>query len=253
MWSRLTILYEGILDLLFPDRCASCGGAGGLFCAACQATLRPYPAAPPPPGLDAVVVAWCYEGTVRQAVHTLKYRRRRRVAAALADALARSLADRPRGDALVPVPLHAERLAERGFNQSAELARRLALRWNMPLCADGLVRARDTGHQAHLGRQQRLSNVAGAFAWQAPTPPPARVVLVDDVLTTGATLGACAAALRAAGAQQVSAVALARALAPGARSVHTLPPQVDIAQPGACTGTQPGASCYNCRRRRTRA
>ncbi|NWF79066.1 MAG: ComF family protein [Chloroflexi bacterium] len=242
MWSRLTILSEAVLDLLFPDRCASCGRVGGLFCAACRAALRPYPPAPPPPGLDAVAVAWCYEGAVRRAVHTLKYRRRRRVAIALADALASSLADWPPGDALVPVPLHAERLAERGFNQSAELARQLALRWNMPLRADGLVRARDTGHQAHLGRRARLSNVAGAFVWRAPTPPPARVVLVDDVLTTGATLDACAAALRAAGAQQVSAVALARARAPG--TLHSL------ARP---PGAQRGASCYNCTRKRTRA
>lgn len=221
MWNRLVNLYEGVLDLLFPDHCAGCGREGGLFCAVCRAALRPYPAQTPPPGLDRVVVAWRYEGAVRRAVHTLKYRRRRRVAAALADALASSLTDWPRGDALVPVPLHTERLVERGFNQSTELAQRLALRWGVPVQTDGLVRERDTGHQAHLGRHARQANVAGAFVWRAPAPPPARVVLVDDVLTTGATLGACATALRAAGTHEVYAVALARSLAPGAGPVLT--------------------------------
>jgi ComF family protein len=208
-----------LLDLLFPDRCAACGRPGGLFCRACRAELRPYPPGEgATPGLEAMAVAWLYERPVRRAVHALKYRRRRRVAGALADALADALAGPPPGDALMPVPLHAERLAERGFNQSEELARRLAARWRLPLLANALARARDTGHQAGLARRERLTNVAGAFVWRASGPPPPRVILVDDVLTTGATLAACAAALRAAGASEVRAVALARSLAPAARA-----------------------------------
>ncbi|MCS6882158.1 MAG: phosphoribosyltransferase family protein [Oscillochloridaceae bacterium] len=207
---------ERALGFIFPDRCAGCGHTGALLCAACRAAARPAcEEQPPPPGLDAVVVAWRYEGSVRQAVHALKYRRQRRVARALADALAATINERPHGDALIPVPLHPRRLAERGFNQSAELARHLARRWDVPLLAGGLVRQRDTGHQARLGRRERQSNVAGAFAWHAPAPPPLHVILVDDVLTTGATLGACAAALRAAGSRQVVALTLARALLTG--------------------------------------
>lgn len=207
-----------LLDLFFPERCAACGRPGALFCGACRRELRPYPPDETTAGLEAMTVAWLYERPVRRAVHALKYRRKRRVAGALADALADALATPPVGDALVPVPLHAGRLAERGFNQSEELARRLAARWRLPMRADGLARARDTGHQAGLSRRERLGNVVGAFVWRASEPPPARVILVDDVLTTGATLAACADALRAAGAREVRAVALARSLAPAARA-----------------------------------
>lgn len=214
---RVADLLTALLDLCFPDRCAACGRSAGLFCVACSRSLRPYPPEAPTPGLDAVCVAWLYEGAVRRAVHALKYKRRRRVAAALANALADALAEAPPGEALVPVPLHAGRLAERGFNQSEELARGLGRRWDLPVHAGGLARCRDTGHQADLARRERLTNVAGAFAWQGKAPPPARVLLVDDVLTTGATLAACAEALRAAGAREVRAVALARSLAPGHR------------------------------------
>lgn len=211
MRQKLVALYEALLELLFPDRCAVCGGPGGLLCGPCRAGLRPYPAEEPTPGLDSMAVGWIYDGAVRRAVHCMKYRRRRRVAAALADALAASLAAPP-ADGLVPVPLHAGRLAERGFNQAEELARRLGARWELPVCAGGLERLRDTGHQAQLGRAARQSNVAGAFVWCGPNPPPRRAMLVDDILTTGATLAACAEALRAAGAREVGAVALARSL-----------------------------------------
>jgi ComF family protein len=216
-WRPATLI-TALLDLFFPERCAACGQLAGLFCAACAGSLRPYPPEPPTPGLDEVRVAWLYEGAVRRSIHRLKYHKQRRAAVGLADALARALGDAPACDALVPVPLHAGRLAERGFNQSEELARALGRRWGLPVRADGLVRQRDTGHQADLARRDRLTNVQGAFAWQASKPPPARLLLVDDVLTTGATLAACAAALRAAGAQEVRAVALARSLAPGQRA-----------------------------------
>jgi ComF family protein len=208
-----------LLELLFPDRCAACGRGGGLLCARCRAGLRPYPAGEAVVGLDGAVVGWVFEGAVQRAVHALKYGRRRRVAGALADALADAVGTRPPGAALLPVPLHGERLAERGFNQSAELARGLGRRWGMPVVDGALARARDTGHQAGLSRRERLSNVAGAFVWRGAGPPPATVVLVDDVLTTGATLAACAAALREAGAREVRAVALAGALAPGKRGM----------------------------------
>lgn len=218
-------LITALLDLCFPDRCAACGRLGGLLCAACVRSLRPYPPETPTPGLDAVSVAWLYEGAVRRAVHTLKYRRKQRAASGLAGALVAALGGAPPGEALVPVPLHADRLAERGFNQSEALARALGRAWGLPVRAEGLARRRDTGHQADLTRRERLTNVQGAFVWQGAAPPPARVLLVDDVLTTGATLAACADALRAAGAREVRAVALARSLAPGRRAAHAKGPR----------------------------
>ncbi len=210
-------LFERLLDLLFPDRCVACGRTGALLCAMCRAGLRPYPPEAPPDGLDGMAVGWLYEGAIRQAIHRMKYSRMRRVAIPLGDLLAEHLQAAPLpADALMAVPLHAGRLAERGFNQSEELAARLAHRCGLPL-VPGLARCRDTGHQASLGRRARKGNVEGAFVWAVYAAPPARVLIVDDVLTTGATLAACADALRAAGTREVRAVALARSLAPDAK------------------------------------
>lgn len=219
MRSGLSELFEQLLQLLFPDCCAGCGRTGALWCERCRGSLQGYPAEPAPAGLDGATVGWIYQGSLRHAVHRLKYGRERRVAQPLGELLASCLATQPQpADALLAVPLHAGRLAERGFNQSEELARWLGRRCGLPLLSHGLERGRDTGHQAGLNRSERQSNIAGAFVWRATRPPPARVLLVDDVLTTGATLVACATALRAAGAHEVRAVALARSLAPGQRA-----------------------------------
>ncbi|NNJ09494.1 ComF family protein [Chloroflexales bacterium ZM16-3] len=211
-------LFERLLDLLFPDRCVACGRAGALLCERCRSGLRPYPPEAPPDGLDGVAVACLYDGVVRKAIHRMKYSRMRRVAAPLGDLLADHLLAHPQpADALMSVPLHAGRMAERGFNQSEELAARLARRTGLPL-VPGLLRCRDTGHQASLGRRARKANIEAAFVWAVHAVPPARVLLVDDVLTTGATLAACADALRAAGTREVRAVAIARSLAPDAKA-----------------------------------
>lgn len=218
MWS----LIGRLLDLIFPDRCAGCGGSGGLFCARCRAGLRPYPPEEPPAGLDGATVAWIYNPALRKALHRLKYQRVRRVAQPLGELLGEALLARPQpADVLLPVPLHPGRLAERGFNQSEALARAAAARCGLPLLCTGLERVRDTGHQAGLDRRERASNIAGAFEWRRGRPP-ARVLLIDDVLTTGATLAACAAALRDAGVVEVRAAAVARSLAPGARQPPVL-------------------------------
>lgn len=206
-------MLDTLLGLLFPDRCAGCGRLGALFCAACRATLTPYAEEERVAAADlaGVRIAFVFEGPLREAIHTLKYGRRRRMARPLGALLAEHLRARPLpAQTLLAVPLHPARQAERGFNQAAELARELARGAGQTLLEDGLVRVRATSQQAQLNAVQRRENIRGAFAWRGPTAPPQRVLLVDDVLTTGATLGACAAALRQAGAQEVYAIALAR-------------------------------------------
>ncbi len=225
MSGALRALADHMLGLLFPDRCVGCGNEGTLLCAACQATFRPHPATSnrTHEHLADMRALFIFEGTLRTAIHTLKYRRIQRMAQPLGDLLASHL-HRPDAsstsapdtpptqiaiDALVAVPLHPRRLAERGFNQCDLLARRIAQRSTLPVVA-GLQRQRDTAHQVGLDASARQQNVADAFVWKAATPPPPRVLLIDDVLTTGATLQACARALHAAGCREVRALTLAR-------------------------------------------
>jgi ComF family protein len=149
-----------------------------------------------------------FEGVIREAIHVFKYNGERGLAAPLAALLADH---RPlEADALVAVPLHSERLRERGFNQAQLLAQELGRLWQIPLLT-ALSRVRATDHQVGQSASDRAVNVAGAFVWSSPTPPPGRLLLIDDVLTTGATLIACAEVLCAAGAREVEGLALARA------------------------------------------
>jgi ComF family protein len=213
MMSGCGKLLETLLSLLFPDRCAGCGKGGALLCAACRAGLRPYPGGlrHQPASLAEVRIVYLFDGALRAAVHQLKYRKQRRMAQPLGELLAAELAIRPLWfDAVAAVPLHAERLAERGFNQAEMIGAAVARSTGSAMLGTGLVRTRATEQQARLDARARAANVEGAFAWMARTPPPARIVLIDDVLTTGATMGACAAALRAAGAEAVYGLALAR-------------------------------------------
>jgi ComF family protein len=148
------------------------------------------------------------------ALHQLKYAGRRRAARRLAEVLLEEPAARAllaTADVLVPVPLHPRRLRERGFNQSELLAHELAQRVAQPVCADALVRRVDTAPQAGLTAAARRRNVVGAFAVKRKASVAGRtVVLVDDVLTTGATAIACATGLRQVGASEVRLLTVAR-------------------------------------------
>lgn len=220
--SFATAVADQVLGLLFPDRCVGCQQPGSLLCSACHARLQPYPESAPlllrgiaghTRPLEEAAIVYLFTGVIRAAIHRLKYQRVRRMAQPLAALLADYLHTHPLpADVLVPVPLHPKRQAARGFNQSVVLAAHLANLSGLPLLTDALVRTRDTPQQIGLDVQARHENVHNAFAWQYPEPPPARVLLIDDVLTTGATLGACAQALRAAGACEVRALVLARSL-----------------------------------------
>jgi len=147
-------------------------------------------------------------------LHQLKYAGRRRAAGRLAEALLEEPAVRAlvsTSDVLVPVPLHPRRLRERGFNQSALLAREIARRAGKAACPDALARRLDTVPQAGLSAAARRRNVRDAFAVRRRAAVAGRtVVLVDDVLTTGATALACAARLHDAGAREVRLLTVAR-------------------------------------------
>ncbi|HUF25893.1 MAG TPA: phosphoribosyltransferase family protein [Gemmatimonadaceae bacterium] len=171
-------------------------------------------------------VCWLPGGSASAIVHALKYDGWQRVAAGLAERMARLswppdvLAER---SMLVPVPLAATRQRERGYNQSELIARALAERWRLPVETDLLLRARRTRSQTRLTPSDRMRNVSGAFRAVESAPPRlagAHVVLVDDVVTTAATLNACAVALHQAGARIVSYVTFGRAPSEGDRPTY---------------------------------
>lgn len=128
-----------------------------------------------------------------------------------------SKSNAPLPDALVPVPLHAWRLFQRGFNQSHELAAHLSAALGIPLQAAVLQRRRHTRAQSGLDRKQRRRNLRGAFCWRGRQEPARHIALIDDVMTTGTTVGECARVLKKAGAKRVDVWVAARALPPGKR------------------------------------
>lgn len=160
--------------------------------------------------IDGIASPFRFEGLARQAVHLLKYRNLQ----ALAPGLARLMAVHCRlhpvpAEAIVPVPLHRSRLRQRGYNQAELLARGLGEELGLPVVLGWLERPRAGQPQARTsGREERWANTAGAF--RAMGRDAGAVLLVDDVCTTGATLNACAAALKAGGASRVWGLTLAR-------------------------------------------
>jgi ComF family protein len=199
----------GVIDLLFPPVCLVCRASGPPFCESCREGVRPVPDLAPPPGVGAVRSAGSHEGALRSAVLALKFARKTALAAPLAELLAEELARCRLGwrpDLLLPVPIHWLRRLERGFNQSELLAAELGRRAELPV-SRALARRRATPPQVGTAGPRRVENVRDAFAVRRRGEVEGRrVVLVDDVWTTGATLAECARTLRAAGAGEVCAV-----------------------------------------------
>lgn len=218
------------LDWILPPRCGGCGALGAWLCAHCLDRIQPLrepicahcgreletrgegcTCRRRLPTLDAIRSAAAYEGSLEHAIHRLKYQGRRPLAHALAGLLVERFEPfLPAGAVLQPVPLHRRRQRERGFNQSQLLADELCRAWTVGRAAGRLVRYRETRSQVGLDRAQRRRNVADAFCWLGPRLDGEPVLLLDDVITTGATVEGCARALREAGSGPVRALSLAR-------------------------------------------
>ena len=212
-----------VLDLLMPPACLGCRALGSLLCVRCVESMRPpfrpadrFVAVDPGVVIGVHLVlgvgAFAYEGAVRRALAQLKYEGAGRVTAPLARAglpAFRSVVAVSGPAVLAPVPVHVERMRARGYNQSSLIAGELARASGMPV-RDLLVRARSTTRQHRLDRAGRLRNLRGAIAMVAGTQSPRSVIVVDDIITTSATLEACAATLIEGGAEAVFGYAVAR-------------------------------------------
>lgn len=224
-------LWTSVLNLVFPPRCVGCQQTGAWLCDAC---LEQIPRVEPPICAccgDAIasdgLCASCQEGSwridrirsvvyfggvVRDAIHQLKYNGLTALATPLGSLMATYLLEHPMSvDVVVPVPLHAARMRERGFNQAALLAREMARPSKLAIDERTLVRHRSTASQVDLNAEQRKENVHDAFRCTSDALVGKRVLLIDDVCTTGSTLEASAIALQEGGARSVQALTLARA------------------------------------------
>lgn len=188
--------------------CRICGAPlpdGGARCFVCRRRKRSF---------RFCRSAGLFEGILRRAVLALKYGHRDDLVPALCVPLVRTFRERPelqKNQWVVPVPLHFVKRHGRGFNQAELLGRGLADEVGLPLVSEVLVRRRWTWAQARLGREQRRTNVVGAFAVRNPEAVrDKRILLLDDVCTTGSTLESCAEVLKQAGARSVDALTLAR-------------------------------------------
>lgn len=224
----LLTLRRVLLDLVFPPRCISCHHPGEWFCSECRSHVHHI--APPicrrcgqplsdgtcahcrrmPLHLDGLRAVAFFEDPLRQIIHRFKYESRPELGRSLACLLDEYLIENPLPvDVIVPVPLHPQRERARGFNQSLILARELASRKNLPLWYNVIERCRLTQPQVDLNLPARFENVRGAFQVVGDVQE-RRILLVDDVCTTGATLDACGLALKESGACSVWGLALAR-------------------------------------------
>ena len=222
--------FKAVVDFVLPLVCVHCGVEGALLCDECLAGVPKVPrdvcarcgeptreflrmcgdcvALPPP--LDRLVTRFRYGGAARSAVHALKYRGITAIAPVMAGEMSRNVFfRRARIDCVVAVPVHEDRLKERGYNQAALLAREVAENVGLRYVEDGLVKTRATESQVELSRQERAVSLRNVFEARYGFED-AHILLIDDVCTTGSTLMNCAATLKRAGARRVSAVVFAK-------------------------------------------
>jgi len=226
---------RSIFKRIFPRNCLLCGAASGnlTVCSGCQADLPwhrqpqcPQCATPTPlgqicgaclshpPAFDRTHAALTYAFPLDRMIPRLKYHAQLAIAPALGECLSQAVQNVPRPDRLIPMPLHARRIRERGFNHASEIAREVAKRLDLPVDIASCQRIRDTPPQMGLKHDARRRNVRGAFACSNGVEGQ-HIALVDDVMTTGTSLDELAKTLKRAGAREVSCWVVARTLAPG--------------------------------------
>jgi ComF family protein len=241
--SSMDIRWPSLLSLMLPTRCHACHRylrheSNPCFCEGCWETIslidgpccprcgKPFASAAAlshspghlcgdcrerPPHFDRAVAAGWYEGVLAKAIHLFKYRGKTLLTRHLGAHLLRAMERIPGVDGLVPVPLHPSRLREREFNQALLLCDYLRAESNLPVIPDGLERIRGTPPQIGLSHKDRRRNVRRAFALKRPERIEGRrIALIDDVLTTGATVNDCARALKRGGAERVCVLTVAR-------------------------------------------
>ena len=231
-------LFRSVLDFALPPRCGGCGiivDDIDSFCGDCWARLDflqggclccgiPLKATDAetcgaclahPPRLDRIRAAVAYGDISRSIALRLKYGRKTALARTMARYMRPLVGELPGDCILVPVPLHPRRLWNRGFNQSAIVAREIGRRTGIPVAVDALRRTRSTPPLKGMGMRQRRRTVAGAFRALDPSRVRGRtVILIDDVMTTGSTANACARVLKRAGAERVDLISWARVIRP---------------------------------------
>jgi ComF family protein len=257
-------LFRRALRFLLPVHCATCTAPLSddpipLFCRNCWATIAPlaHPSCPrcdhpfvspvatihspdrlcqaceeEPPAYTRAWTLYPYLPPLQDAICLLKYRRKVAVVPALARLMIDRLPPLASIDSIMPVPLHAERLREREFNQSLLLADRIARHLRVPLSYTNLIRIAAAPPQTTLTRKERLKNLRGAFALRHPERIAGkRILLIDDVFTTGTTMDECAAVLRQAGSGDVFALTLARTM-----DAHLVPDRILAQRAGPESG-----------------
>jgi ComF family protein len=217
------------LDWLYPPVCIACGEPGSVLCSNCMEKIKlrqghvckhcgSYLSCEEiickecqkkPPKFTAMRTFADYEGVIRESVHALKYQKNQSIGHLFSGMLA-SLVKKEgwQVDLVIPVPLSPKRAAERGYNQAAQIAKPLALKLGVRYNPFGLKRIRNTRSQVGLSAQERRVNVAGAFEAIPELISGKKVLVIDDVITTGATFTACADALHLAGASEIYCLAL---------------------------------------------
>jgi ComF family protein len=229
------LLTRYILNLLFPSECPVCGSPSDVHkynpvCGKCWATIARYtgpscaicglPTVSDYTSLCAECVAGTppfakitcygiYDGALKKSIHLLKFNKVKRLAVPLGALLAELVRDE--FDAVVPVPLHVKRLREREFNQSALLGHHLAKSVHRPMLHDVLIKNHETSLQTSVSGKERRRNLKGAFS-ASKNIAGMRLLLVDDVITTGATAKECSSTLKQAGAGEIKVIALARSM-----------------------------------------